>query len=91
MSPVVMDGVEYLTVEEAVDYMGCTDGWIRVLCRRGDLAGRKLGERLRLVSKESATRVRESLSTRSNGKKHLARRPVSKRAKRAKRSRRDAK
>jgi excisionase family DNA binding protein len=88
MSPVVMDGVEYLTVSEAVDYMGCTDGWIRVLCRRGDLAGRKLGERLRLVSKESATRVRESLSTRSNGKKQLARRPA---AKRAKRTRRDTK
>jgi excisionase family DNA binding protein len=91
MSPVEMDGVEYLTVVEAADYMGCTDGWVRLLCQRGDLAGRKIGQRLRLVSKESATRVRESLSTRSNGKKHLARRPVAKRAKRAKRSRRDTK
>jgi len=31
MSPVEMDGAEYLTVVEAAEYMGCTDGWVRLL------------------------------------------------------------
>jgi excisionase family DNA binding protein len=86
VSPLNMDGIEYLTVEEACEHMGCTDGWVRALLARGELTGRKMGQRLWLVSCESATAARESLTTRSNGKRHLAKRPAAKRKK--KRSRR---
>ena len=81
-----IDGVDYLTISEAVEYMGCTDGWVRMLCREGKLESRLLGKRLRLVAKRSATHVRDTLSTRAVGKKHLAKRPAAKR-KKAKRKR----
>jgi len=81
-----IDGVEYLTVPEAVEFMGCTDGWVRILCREGKLASRMLGKRLRLVEKRSAAEVRDSLTTRSVGKSHLAKRPAATR-KKAKRKR----
>ena len=71
-----IDGVEYLTVSEAVEFMGCTDGWIRVLCRENRLKSRMLGKRLRLVEKRSAAHVRDTLTTRANAKKHLAKRPA---------------
>ncbi|NBZ96830.1 MAG: DNA-binding protein [Proteobacteria bacterium] len=74
-----IDGIDYLTIPEAVDFMGCTDGWVRALCRDGRLASRMLGKRLRLVEKRSAAEVRDSLSTRAKGKKHLAKRPAAKR------------
>jgi excisionase family DNA binding protein len=80
-----IDGVDYLTISEAVDLMGCTDGWVRMLCREGKLASRMLGKRLRLVEKRSAVEVRDSLTTRATGKKHLAKRPASRRKKAAKR------
>jgi excisionase family DNA binding protein len=80
-----IDGVDYLTISEAVDFMGCTDGWVRMLCRENRLASRMLGKRLRLVEKRSAAEVRDSLSSRANGKKHLAKRPAAKRKKAAKR------
>ena len=76
-----IDGVDYLTITEAVEYMGCTDGWVRLLCREGKLASRMLGKRLRLVEKRSATHVRGTLTTRANAKKHLAERPAAKRKK----------
>ena len=76
-----IDGVEYLTVPEAVEFIGCTDGWVRLLCREGKLASRLLGKRLRLVEKRSAAHVRETLTTRATGKKHLAKRPAAKRRK----------
>ena len=76
-----IDGVDYLTVLEAVDFIGCTDGWVRILCREGKLESRMLGKRLRLVEKRSAAEVRDSLTTRANGKKHLAKRPAAKRPK----------
>jgi len=79
--PYNIDGVEYLTISEAVDYMGCTDGWVRMLCRDGKLESRLLGQRLRLVRKSSATQVRDTLTTRANGRKHLAKRPAAKRKK----------
>jgi excisionase family DNA binding protein len=76
-----IDGVDYLTISEAVEYMGCTDGWVRALCRDGRLQSRMLGKRLRLVEKRSAAKVRDSLTTRSVGKAHLAKRPAAKRKK----------
>jgi hypothetical protein len=83
-----IDGVEYLTVPEAVEFMGCTDGWVRILCRDGKLESRLLGKRLRLVAKRSAAHVRDTLTTRAKGKKHLAKRPAAKRAKAKKAARR---
>ena len=80
-----IDGVEYLTVPEAVEFMGCTDGWVRILCRDGKLASRMLGKRLRLVEKRSAAHVRDTLTTRAVGKKHLAKRPAAARKKVSKR------
>jgi hypothetical protein len=38
-----------------------------------------LGKRLRLVAKRSAAHVRDTLTTRATGKKHLAKRPAAKR------------
>ena len=76
-----IDGVDYLTVPEAVEFIGCTDGWVRVLCREGKLASRMLGKRLRLVEKRSAAHVRDTLTTRANAKKHLAKRPAAARKK----------
>jgi excisionase family DNA binding protein len=76
-----IDGVDYLTISEAVEFMGCTDGWVRALCRDGKLSSRMLGKRLRLVEKRSAAEIRDSLTTRAVGKKHLAKRPAAKRKK----------
>jgi hypothetical protein len=76
-----IDGVEYLTVPEAVEFIGCTDGWVRHLCREDKLKSRLLGKRLRLVEKRSAAHVRDTLTTRSVGKKHLAKRPAANRKK----------
>jgi excisionase family DNA binding protein len=80
-----IDGVDYLTVSEAVEFIGCTDGWVRVLCREGRLESRMLGKRLRLVAKSSAAHIRDTLTTRATGKKHLAKRPAAKRKKAARR------
>ncbi len=80
-----IDGVDYLTVAEAVEFIGCTDGWVRILCREGRLESRMLGKRLRLVEKRSAAHIRDTLTTRATGKKHLAKRPAAKRKKAAKR------
>jgi len=80
-----IDGVDYLTVSEAVDFIGCTDGWVRILCREGKLESRMMGKRLRLVAKRSAAHVRDTLTTRATGKKHLAKRPAAKRKKAARR------
>jgi excisionase family DNA binding protein len=80
-----IDGVDYLTVSEAVEFIGCTDGWVRVLCREGKLESRMMGKRLRLVAKRSAAQIRDTLTTRATGKKHLAKRPAAKRKKAARR------
>jgi len=79
--PTNIDGVRWLTIAEAVEFMGCTDGWVRALCRDGKLESRMLGQRLRLVRESSAAHVRDSLSTRANGKRHMAKRPAAKRKK----------
>jgi excisionase family DNA binding protein len=83
--PTKIEGREYLTIAEAVDYMGCTDGWVRHLLRSKKLRGRMLGKRLWLIETHSATEQREALTTRANAKKHLAKRPAAKRKKAARR------
>ena len=77
-----IDGGEYLTVAEAVDVMGCTEGWIRHLLGEGKLPGaRRFGKRVWLIPMQAAKAATADLSTRSVGKKHLAKRPASSRAK----------
>jgi hypothetical protein len=79
-----IDGGEYLTVAEAVEIMGCTEGWIRHLLGEGKLAGaRRIGQRIWLIPSQAAQRARDGLTTRSAGKKHLAKRPAATRKKRA--------
>jgi hypothetical protein len=86
-----IDGQAYLTIAEAVEFMGCTDGWIRQLLRKEEetpgsgLRGKRLGARLWLISLESARQQRDALTTRANAKKHLAKRPAARRKKAAKR------
>jgi excisionase family DNA binding protein len=82
MAPQKLDGGEYLTVTEAVELMGCTDGWVRILLREGKLPGaRRIGQRVWLIPTSAAKEARDALTTRSVGKKHLAKRPAAKRKK----------
>jgi hypothetical protein len=60
---------EWLTVGEAAKAAGCTQGWIRILLGRGDLAGWKANERAWMVSAEAARALRAGLTTRSVGKR----------------------
>lgn len=75
-SPHIIDGEPFLTISQTVQFMGCTDGWVRELLRTGRLRGRKIGARLWMVSMASAAEAREALSTRANAKRHLAKRPA---------------
>lgn len=77
--PHKIDGQDYLTIAEAVDFMGCTDGWVRLLLRDDKLRGRRIGQRLWLVSLESAREQRDALTSRSSGKKSKAVRPAASR------------
>jgi excisionase family DNA binding protein len=86
MTPQKIDGGEYLTVAEAVEVMGCSEGWVRTLLGSGQIPGaRRIGQRVWLIPAAAARQARDGLTTRSVGKKHLARRPVSSRKKAAKR------
>lgn len=82
MSPQKLDGGEYLTVAEAVDVMGCSEGWVRHLLGEGKLAGaRRIGQRVWLIPAEACREARDGLTTRSVGKKHMAKRPAASRKK----------
>lgn len=84
-----IDGGEYFTVSEAVEYMGCTDGWVRILLREKKIPGaRRIGQRVWLIPVEAAREAKDALTTRSVGKKHLAKRPAAKRPKAKKPARR---
>jgi len=84
MTPHKLESGEYLTVLEAVDLMGCTEGWVRMLLGTGRLRGIRHGQRVWLIPIEAAREARDNLSTRSVGKNHLAKRPAAKRKKSAK-------
>jgi excisionase family DNA binding protein len=60
---------EWLTVAEAAEAAGCTQGWIRLLLGRGDLAGWKAGERAWLVRAAAVRDLRAELTSRSVGKR----------------------
>jgi len=82
VAPQKIDSGEYLTVAEAVEVMGCTEGWIRHLLGEGKLPGaRRIGLRVWLIPTSAAREARDGLSTRSVGKKHLAKRPAAARKK----------
>ena len=82
MTPQKIDGGEYLTVAEAVEVMGCTQGWVRHLLGSGQIPGaRRIGQRVWLIPAAAARQARDGLTTRSVGKKHLAKRPLAKRKK----------
>lgn len=57
---------QWITVAEAVEVAGCTDGYIRRLLREDRLKGWHAGARAWLVHKDAALELRASLSTRSN-------------------------
>lgn len=82
MTPQKLDSGEYLTVAEAVALMGCSEGWVRTLLGEGRLPGaRRIGQRVWLIPAAAAREARDALTTRSVGKKHLAKRPAAKRKK----------
>lgn len=82
MTPQKIDGGEYLTVAEATEVMGCTEGWVRTLLGAGRIPGaRRIGQRVWLIPTAAAKAARDGLTTRSVGKKHLAKRPAAKRKK----------
>jgi len=63
---------EWVTVAEAVDLAGCTEGYLRRLLCEGDsrLRGWKAGARAWLVNRADVLELRRHLTTRSNGRRH---------------------
>jgi len=78
----------YYTVGQAVDVIGCTDGWIRTLIRTGKLPAVSAAGRAYLIHESDALAARDSLTTRSNAKRHLAVRPLADRKPAARKPRR---
>jgi len=78
----------YYTVSQAVDVIGCTDGWIRMLIRTGKLPAVSAGGRAYLIAESDALAARDSLTTRANAKRHLAVRPLADRKRTARKPRR---
>jgi excisionase family DNA binding protein len=71
---------KWLTVSEAVEYMGCSEAWVRTLLGSGQLHGaKKIGKRVWLIPETAAASAKEGLTTRATGKRHLAKRPAAKR------------
>ena len=63
---------EWVTVAEAVELAGCTEGYLRRLLGEGDtrLRGWKAGARAWLVKREDVLELRQQLTTRSNARRH---------------------
>jgi excisionase family DNA binding protein len=72
MMEINIDGVPHITTNEAVDLMGCTEGWVRKLLRAGKIQGKKIGERCWLVPLAEVEEARKELTTRSVGKRGAA-------------------
>lgn len=66
---------QWLTVTEAVELMGCTDGWVRMLLRTGQLQGQKFGPRSWMVSRASALEQKKELTSRAVGQREQAKKP----------------
>jgi excisionase family DNA binding protein len=71
-----VDGIEYYTIEEAAEHMGCSTGWVRRLLHDGELKGTRMGKRMLLVTRSSARHAARRLTTRSKSRRHLAVRPA---------------
>jgi excisionase family DNA binding protein len=64
---------EWITIAEAVEVAGCTDGWLRMLLAKGDLKGWKAGQRAWLLRRSDAVALKNTLTTRSLGKRSQGR------------------
>ena len=51
---------DQLSVAEAAEVIGCTDGRVRQLLGEGRIEGEKIGERVWVVSRKSAENYRDS-------------------------------
>jgi excisionase family DNA binding protein len=60
---------EWLTVAEAAELAGCSEGWIRLKLAAGELEGWKSGERAWNVAVDSVLELRKTLSPRSLGQR----------------------
>jgi excisionase family DNA binding protein len=74
-----IDGVEYYTIEEASEFMGCSVGWVRRLISDKVLKSIRMGKRMLLVTRASAKSAAKSLTSRSKARRHLAVRPAAER------------
>jgi excisionase family DNA binding protein len=66
---VVSPDKEWLTVAEAAEQAGCSEGWIRHLLASGELEGWKSGERAWNVCVDAVAELRKTLTARSVGKR----------------------
>lgn len=71
-----IDGVEYYTIEEAAEFMGCSVGWVRRLITAKELKSIRMGKRMLLVTRVSAKSAAKTLTSRSKARRHLAVRPA---------------
>jgi hypothetical protein len=69
MSTVASPDNKWVSVSEACDLAGCTDGWIRHLLREGKLGGFQVNEWTWMVDRAEAVALRRNLSSRSNAAK----------------------
>lgn len=51
---------DFLTPDEAADLIGCSGSRVRQMLRDGILAGKKVGERMWLVSEQEAKKAKEN-------------------------------
>lgn len=58
---------KYVSVAEACDLAGCTDGWIRHLLREGKLSGIQFNGWTWMIDRKEAVALRSTLSARSIG------------------------
>jgi hypothetical protein len=79
MSTVASPDNKWVSVSEACELAGCTDGWIRHLLRERKLDGFQVNEWTWMVSRADAVALRESLSSRSNAAKEKPPKPTPKR------------
>jgi hypothetical protein len=70
---------KWVSVSEACELAGCTDGWIRHLLRQGKLDGFQVNDWTWMVSRAQAVALRGSLSSRSNAAKDKPSKPSQKR------------
>ena len=63
---------EWVTIGEAAELAGCTNGWLRMLLQKGELKGWKAGQRAWLLLRSDALALKTTLTTRSIGKRRSA-------------------